>query len=520
MSASVHPIAAAIRQHGLLNPGLSRAKHNALVNQIAADQGCSVATVYRWRQRLTKGQFDRQPRADRGRPRTLDPDVSRYVSALLVDPAFRHLPVVRLHELTQAHFADRPVSYNHLLKLREQIAAHLASYGKAYEQLTVDAPNSQWQIDCSVSDFFVAGVGPTPRRVQLTVCLDACTRSLMYACYTRTARYADIGHCLYHAIQFKSRLWPQAGLPAELLCDWGKNFLTPHLRAACESLGIDHNPAHPHYPQDKGKVEAVIGTIHHDAETHFPGFCGNDNKDSKLALYPGHDFTLTPDGWVCKRDDRRLLSLHEANAELHRWLYGSYHTRQHSELGMSPNEAWLLHAPQTRSLPESYLLESFLQRYDRVVANGCVRLNGLHYYHELLLRQEGRKLNVRYHPDDLREVLVYDDQGLLCTAVPREVINQSRPYSQEEHDDLRRANAAARQARRDYEQSLRAADLAGADPLDHLRAKAAAAPELDVQPPTILPAPTIPGLTAEQLDRLRGLNLNGVPLLDEDAVGL
>jgi len=517
MSVDPATIAIAIKASGLLAPDLTGAERRALVMKLATTLGVSDETIYRWQRKVLAGQAFRKPRADRGfsRALALAPELQAAAASLLAQPATAHLPLPDLQRLLADRFPTAAgVSVAILRRLRQAIADQLATFGKAVAEVVVAAPNEQWQIDCSLSDFFVV-VDPAqpPRRVQLTVCEDACTRSLMYARYSTRAAYSDIAQVLYQSLLPQSDRWPQAGLPQAVLCDWGKVFLSSHLELALASLGIRRDLAHPYYPQDKGKVERVIGTLHHCFEPGAPAYCGHNNKDGPLVLDPAKDFRRDRDGWVCKRDDRPLLTLDQANAALWDWIVGVYHERTHGTLGETPNQAWLRHRPLLLIYSDEFLEETFLERATRRVNRAAVRCHGLSYEHPALANCEGLLVEVRYDAGDLRAVNVYHQGHRLCRAACASVILQSEPLSHETLTALKRQNAHVAAQKRALLKQLRGADVAGPEMLDLNQAAAATAPALALAPPTRLPDPLLPGLTPEDEAELSGYTVAGLPLL-------
>jgi hypothetical protein len=49
-------------------------------------------------------------------------------------------------------------------------------------------------------------------------------------------------------------------MPETIVCDQGKVFVLANLQAACASLGVSFQPAHPRTPTDKPHIERALGS--------------------------------------------------------------------------------------------------------------------------------------------------------------------------------------------------------------------------------------------------------------------
>jgi putative transposase len=500
----------------ILDPRLDGAERKRRVVALAAETGMSPATIYRQVKRLSEGQPARKQRADRGHPRGLDPEVASAAFAIFVGPITKDLNTTLIHKQLLHQFPDRKISYASLGRLRANLKEHLDSYSKAFATIEVERPNQQWQIDCSIADFFAVVPGADrPVRPQLTCCEDACTRSIMYGRYATTTKYMEIAGVLFQSIRKQSDEWPQAGIPEAILMDWGKAFISGHLKAALSTLGIARDLSHPYYPQDKGKVERCIGLIHQQAEPLLPGYCGPDNK-SEHALDPAKDFRQIGDGWVDKRDDRPLMTLAEANHYLRNWITGVYHHHQSRTLGCSPFESWLAHQPKTHTYSDAFLEQTFLPRRERQVHHGHLRLFRLSYHHPILLRCHGLKVEVRYDPDDVREVYIYYNGQRYGKAVVDNPLLLGHQLSLDKLAELKSQNAQVAKEKRELLDSLLANPAARADLTDRISQAEREAPAAALFAPDQLPDPTVPGLTHEQIEALRGLTIMGLPVIPGD----
>ena len=506
------------RSSGLLDQNLPRDQRSRRVAALADRHHVTPATVYRWLKRIEAGQFSVRPRRDRGAVKALPQEVVAAAQALCAQPRNHHVPTtLLLQQLKHMYPQCEELNYSSLRRVRETVRQNLSAIARSYSRLEVSAPNVLWQIDSTISDLFVILPNQArPVRCDLTVCQDACSRAIMFARYAPRTPSMEIAGILHQSILPQSDKWPMGGVPQGLLVDWGKVYMSRHLELALADLGVERDCSHPYYPQDKGKVERVIGTIHHNFEPLLPGYCGCDNT-GPMSVDVDRDFRpLGPTGWIDNRDKRPLLTLGQLNELLWQWITGTYHHSVHSTLGMSPLECWLQHAPVVRTFSDSYLEQAFLNRATRKVARGMVSWQGLQYRHELLSAMSGVTVELRYDPADMRQVYIYYEGRRLCAALVDAPLLWGSPQAAEELERRRRENRDAARQRRELLDSLLDNPAARADLTERLRDAEANAPVVAAAPATVLPDPVLPvglGLTPEDEAELADYNIAGLPLI-------
>lgn len=112
--------------------------------------------------------------------------------------------------------------------------------------------------------------------------------------------------------------WPIHGLPDTLYTDHGADFTSDHLAAVAADLHIQLMHSTVGRPQGRGKVERFFGSI----------------TTEQLPTLPGHLVRGKP-------SSPPVLSLPQLDAELGRWITGTYHRRPHSEISVPPQQTWL-----------------------------------------------------------------------------------------------------------------------------------------------------------------------------------
>ena len=112
-------------------------------------------------------------------------------------------------------------------------------------------------------------------------------------------------------------------------------------------------------------------------------------------------------------------SLEEVNASYHRFLDTEYNNSPHSSIGMTPRERYLKDFDSLRFLERAVVEEGFLHRITRkVTPTATVSLFNVSY--EVPQQYIGRTIHLRYRPEDLSEIYIYDGDSVkrLHTVYP------------------------------------------------------------------------------------------------------
>ncbi len=509
----------AVAQAGLLSPDLSPGAKREGIAMIAGRYGISDSTIYRQMAKMEVGAPPRRRRSDKGKARVLDADVVSALHKLCVDPACSGMSYAGYHRRLEATFPGRSISYaavrNEAIRFNDSLPRTVSTP----RRIEVSAVNERWEMDLSIMDCFLADPAVNegyPFRPQLIVAEDSRSRCCLFAQYTPTGKAVDVGATLYNAIIPQSDIWPQCGVPAEVGCDWGKVFVGEYFPVVCKNLGIKVNAGHPYYPQDKGKVERFIGTIHNSFECELVGFCTNDNKGDN-AIDPRKDFRFDGQTWVDPRFDKPLYNLAQANELLWDWVAGTYHTSRHGTLGCSPNAAWLSGMRgRTIGVPARERLEQeFLPWEHRVVRRGQIRMWGMDFHHARLADFEGLRIQVRFTPDDCRHVFCYYERSRICEAVP-----QSPFIMGDDNADwnkfraLQKANREHQQMRDEILRQIAEADIKIADVASIIHERAENALPLHQQPIDEYDInPDVADLSQAEIDDLSDIQVFGIPAL-------
>jgi len=426
-----------------LRPLLSLAgkERGRRADELAADLGVGVSTVYRWLKALRDEgaqALTRKRRADAGKVRLPQQVQDAFVRRRL-DPRTRHEKVAVSIDRIREQFPDIEISPYPLRRLERSLPAALQMRDAEWRakflpqgRWSVPHPNHSHTFDMTIGDVFVWDGDPRvePYRPNCTALVDEATQSCLWAMYTKeTPNTAILQALLLHAWLPKAdgARWPQCGAPLHIHCDNGKVQTGKWMQAVCQTLGTDIDLAgdvrhsQVRSPWGQGHVERFFGIMHERYESQLgPAYCGNDP-------------TRKPECFKEKSGGikvwRQYPTLESLNAGLQTWIMTEYHQKMHSGLGMSRLEAWRLDVPTPVNIPDAgYLYTALLQRDQRQVRRGRITWNSMGFWHPLLQGYEGNTLDIRWDPADLSKILVLGGDGkTICWAERQDTRSVDNP---------------------------------------------------------------------------------------------
>lgn len=287
-------------------------------------------------------------------------------------------------------------------------------------------PNDIWVADNHTLDVILQD-GGKPLRLYLTVFMDVRTRKMMGWCVTDRPCADATLYALKKGIE-------KYGIPKMIYTDNGREFLfhdfggngfrrkkiapgefTPP--SILKDLGIEFRTALPRNARAKG-VERAFGTVKNTFSKLFDAYTGGNVTEKPGRLKE-----------VVKNPDR-LKTVEEFTAFVDTWIAGWYNRQPHSGEGMygrTPDEVFSEMLIEQRLATEAQLNQLFMRWSNpmKVGKNGVTLTfyeKKLQYFeHNLWLNYFGKDVYVRYSPDNLREVRVYDmDQRYICMAALKE----------------------------------------------------------------------------------------------------
>lgn len=256
------------------------------------------------------------------------------------------------------------------------------------------------------------------------------------------------------------------GIPEYLYIDNGKDYTAKTMtgrsrndrsgmdfddetRGFYKSIGIkDDHRALPYEPWSKGQIERFFSTVCSQFTKWFTSYTGTltgsktfakVNKDIKGMLERGE-----------------LMSIDEFYQAWSKWLHEVYMARQHGGLKKA-GEEWLTplscfeNAERYEKAvpPRSYTTMLMMKSENRLVKNIGIQLMGMEYRSDELCDFIGQKVDIKYDPEDMATIYVFQKGRKVCEAYCQELLQIAPKVPQkalEEH--LKRQK---RQQKRDRE---------------------------------------------------------------------
>lgn len=348
---------------------------------------------------------------------------------------------------------------------REGEEAYVKRFAEKILRKEPEFINQIWMGDHHRMDIFIIYQGRAVRP-WLTTWIDICSRTIAGWTIAIQANGRTIGLSLRHGILQKTMpVWdgplsknmaqamsslgwdldvlkqnegtdsPINGMPALLYIDNGEDYKSKvkkglkcegftysrEVRSTCEILDIKTQFALPYSPWAKGHMERWYGTLTDQFSRYLPGYCGNDN--GKNRPYGLDEQAMAERG--------ELLDIEELSVLFETYLF-SYHNTIHSSLGMTPLQKYESTPKVREGIPDERTLDICLMDVEKakVYSSGIQRFgigNRRRYYtHPELEKHTGRTLVIRYDPNRIGELLVFDsDKGgkYICTATNRELLD-------------------------------------------------------------------------------------------------
>ena len=318
-------------------------------------------TIRDWIKLYRDGGFEAlypKPRADRGQPRRMPPEVATRLIALKVaNPTWSVRTVIR--DARDAGI-DYPLASStvHRLFHREGLFDSKPNDGADRRRFAFRDAGQLWMSD--VMHGPKVRHGRTRRKSYLIAFIDDATRVVPFAAFATAENVQAFLPVLCNALI-------RRGIPQRLYVDNGANYRSRQLALVCAKLGIALIHARPHHPAGKGKIERWFRTL-------------------RAA-------------WLAHLDASLTDSLQTLNRSLWAWIEGEYHNTPHRGLeGRTPLEQWALagaavrYPDATTDLHDLCLFEA----KRRVHKDRTVSLHGRLYEVDPIL--VGENVILRYDP--------------------------------------------------------------------------------------------------------------------------
>jgi putative transposase len=369
-------------------PALTAAERGAVVRQIAArahthpdgtSRRYSRGTVDRWLRQWRAGGLEAlrpSPRADTGAVRA-HPELFAEASALRLELPGRSAAQIAsiLYHRHGVKVADRTIRGQ--LRRAGLHREALAAEPKAYGRYEAGRPNERW-----ITDVLIGPWVPWPRR-------EGSVRARLFLIVDDHSRLLAGGRFFAHenarACQdLLRRAITRRGLPEVFYADNGGPFSNAWLSRTCAVLGIRLVHSKPYSPQGRGKQERLNRYIR--------------------------------EAFLAEATHQGIESLDQLNDLFAAWAGQVANRRVHAETGQPPIERFERTGPHRQADP-ARLAEAFRWSVTRrVTRTATVPLEGNVYAVDPAL--VGRRVELRYDPEDLTRIEVFLDGKPAGTATP------------------------------------------------------------------------------------------------------
>ena len=370
------------------NTRLTSGERGSVVRAIAARQHAhpdgtvrrySRGTIDRWLRAWRAGGVDAlrpSPRSDTGKVRAM-PELFGEAAALRLELPGRSAAQIAsiLYHRHGVRVAERTISGQ--LRRAGLHRAALKAAPKAWGRYEAERPNERW-----VTDVLVGPWVPYPKRdgsarARLFLIVDDHSRLLV------DGRFYDRENARI-CQELLRRAVTRRGIPDILYADNGAPFANAWLARTCAVLGIRLVHSKPYSPQGRGKQERANRYIR--------------------------------EAFLAEAMHQGIESLDQLNDWFAAWAGQVANRRVHAETGQAPIDRFQAGGPHRQADP-ALIAEAFRWSVTRRVTRvATVPLEGNSYSVDPAL--VGRRVELRYHPENLAVIEVFLDGRPAGAAVP------------------------------------------------------------------------------------------------------
>lgn len=203
-----------------------------------------------------------------------------------------------------------------------------------------------------------------------------------------------------------------------------------------KSIGIiDDHRALPYEPWSKGQIERFFRTVCNKFTRWFTSYTGTltgSRTDAKINK-----------GIKKMLERGELLTMEEFYERWHSWLTDVYMKQEHSglkkmkEVHKNPYDCFMNEDRYHKAAPpKSYMTMLMLKSESVLVRNVGITKWGYEYRSDELCAYVGKKVDVKYDPEDLAILYIFDKKGRrLCEAYSQELLQIAPKVSQKALED-------------------------------------------------------------------------------------
>jgi transposase InsO family protein len=363
-----------------------KGKIGLLKSEACASAGISRKTLGRWLSRYAQNGFEglKYQGAPGEKKRIIPGELVKEAVLLRLEVPSRSVPqiieILEMEGKVPVGFLKRSTLQD---RLREEgyAKAQMKLYqkpGVASRHFARAERGDLWQADIKFGPYIK--IGDKRKQVYFVAFIDDATRYIVHGEFYDALDQSIVEDCLRKAIM-------KEGVPRRLLFDNGKQFRTKWMERACAILDVKLIFAAPYSPETKGKIER---------------------------------FNRTMDSFLAESALANPVGLSEINGLFDVWLSECYHNKEHTGLGISPEEAYKASRTPLRFPDEDDVVKAFLRVEKRKVdKSGCISFGGKKY--EVGVIYIGRTVTIVYDLADT-DVLTVEDSHFGTAFQIRELV--------------------------------------------------------------------------------------------------
>jgi transposase InsO family protein len=390
------PVGNALERYKIISPILVAMEENAdagkiglMKSEASGQAGITRKTLNRWLTNYAQNGFDGLKFQGTSRePKRLIPnELVKEAVLLRLEVPTRSVPqiieILEMEGKAPKGFLKRSTLQD---RLREEgySKAQMKLYqkpGVAARRFARTERGDMWQADIKHSGYLK--IKGKTKEIFFVGFIDDATRYIVHGEFYDSIDASIVEDCLRKAII-------KEGIPQRLFFDNGKQFRNKWMERACAVLGIKLIFTAPYSPESKGKIERFNQTI------------GSFLAEAHL---------------------KNSTDLTEFNRLFQVWLSECYHNKEHSAIGVSPEQAYNSSKIPLRFLPTETVAKAFLRLEQRKVdKSGCISFFGKKY--EVGVIYIGRTVDIVYDPADISILTVEDNHFNTSFRVKELVIGE------------------------------------------------------------------------------------------------
>lgn len=274
------------------------------------------------------------------------------------------------------------------------------AFGKA--DANIERLNQLWEMDSTPADVML-----TDGRHAVLGVIDIYSRRAKLL-VSKTSKASAVAALARRAILS----W---GVPEKVRTDNGADYTSQRLTTALLSLSIDQHLCAPFKSEEKPFIERFFRTFSGGLLELKPGFIGHNVAERK-AIESRRSFSQR----LMERDAVVEVSMSSSDLQkfCDEWCTAVYERAEHGGLGSrTPFDVARAWTHPVRRIEDVKALDLLLEDGgERTVQKSGIRIEGAYFIHADLAPHIGARVFVRFDPNDMGRIRVWNDAGFICEA--------------------------------------------------------------------------------------------------------